>query len=429
MQFLNIMFVEVKALKKQVHSIHFVHLDSIRLIGICCIAQLLTVEGGWDQYAPNEKPLNVIANWDYKLTVFLNEMKSFNQRTEIIGKAGVYNLIEKKWNATVMTAKSFVNITKRGLALQFDSAIMKPYQDMIDHHHATKPLKDMGNPEPCNECLTECQGDCDSDNDCKGELLCWQRDDWSTPIPPGCYGTPHFKMYDYCWDPRLTKPLVPLGDDPSGTLGQCEGDCDHDDECSGGMKCYHREDCGTGCVPPGCSGTPGNEWYDYCYGGTEGVVSSIIASPDAMDSWAAEDWCHQRGREMISIHSDFENSVALSYCPWEWCWTGGYTYEVWEGAWKWNDGSAWDYTNWIPGQPNINDSWPVCVVMQHRYDSKSGQWDDSSCDWDQAHALCSAAPGTIRWHIVQSISTSLLLKMNATKPVHNDSFKRCLSVF
>ena len=139
MQFLNGMFVEVQALKKQVHSIHSVHFDSIQLIGLCCIAQLRTVEGGWDQYAPHEKPSNVIGRWDYKLTVFLNEMKSLNQRTEIIGKAGVYNLIEKdkKWNATVMKAESFVNITKRGLAQQFEKFIMDPYENMLGHHHAT----------------------------------------------------------------------------------------------------------------------------------------------------------------------------------------------------------------------------------------------------------------------------------------------------
>ena len=109
----------------------------------------MTVEGGWDSYAPNEKPSTVIGNWDYKLTVFLDEMKSLNQRTEIIGKAGVYNLISphKDWNADVIAAKSFVNITKRGLALQFESAIMEPYEDMLE----------LRNPTPQPTELTQCQ--------------------------------------------------------------------------------------------------------------------------------------------------------------------------------------------------------------------------------------------------------------------------------
>ena len=103
------------------------------MIGICCIAQLKIVEGGWDQYAPNEKPSTAIRNWDNKLTVFLTEMHRLNQRTEIIGKAGVYNQIHQNiyWNVDVMTAKSFVNITKTGLALQFERAIMEPYEKML----------------------------------------------------------------------------------------------------------------------------------------------------------------------------------------------------------------------------------------------------------------------------------------------------------
>ena len=41
------------------------------------------------------------------------------------------------------------------------------------------------------------------------------------------------------------------------------------------MRCYKRKDCGTGCIPPGCKGTPVNEWWDYCYGGEHGDFSSI----------------------------------------------------------------------------------------------------------------------------------------------------------
>ena len=133
MQFLNGMFVGVEALKKQVGPIDFAHFDSIRLIAICCIAQLLIVEGGWDQYAPDEKPWLAIGNWDNKLTQLSEQMKSLNQRKEIIDKAGVYNLISphKDWMADVMEARSFVNLTKRGMTIQFESAIMDPYEIML----------------------------------------------------------------------------------------------------------------------------------------------------------------------------------------------------------------------------------------------------------------------------------------------------------
>jgi len=43
--------------------------------------------------------------------------------------------------------------------------------------------------------LVACQGDCDSDNDCKGELKCMH-----DAKPPGCTGTKVAWM-DYCYDP------------------------------------------------------------------------------------------------------------------------------------------------------------------------------------------------------------------------------------
>merc|ERR1719334_2482454 len=47
--------------------------------------------------------------------------------------------------------------------------------------------------------LTECEGDCDSDDDCVSGLQCWQRAITDGP-PPGCTGTPTHTM-DYCFDP------------------------------------------------------------------------------------------------------------------------------------------------------------------------------------------------------------------------------------
>ena len=77
-------------------------------------------------------------------------MESLNQRTEIIDKAGVYNQIyqDKKWNADVMEAKSFVDITKSGLSLQFKRAIMDPYQAMLDHRDATPNPTPNPTPKP-----------------------------------------------------------------------------------------------------------------------------------------------------------------------------------------------------------------------------------------------------------------------------------------
>ena len=44
-------------------------------------------------------------------------------------------------------------------------------------------------------------------------------------------------------------------------LGACEGDCDSDDECAAGLRCFSRD--GNEEVP-GCVG-PGESRTDYCY--------------------------------------------------------------------------------------------------------------------------------------------------------------------
>jgi len=45
--------------------------------------------------------------------------------------------------------------------------------------------------------LQACEGDCDSDDDCAGDLKCFKRK--SAPLVPGCSGTPRLNI-DYCYD-------------------------------------------------------------------------------------------------------------------------------------------------------------------------------------------------------------------------------------
>jgi len=49
--------------------------------------------------------------------------------------------------------------------------------------------------------LFECEGDCDSDNDCIGNLKCWQRGSWGSDLPPGCKGSKFWESHDFCYDP------------------------------------------------------------------------------------------------------------------------------------------------------------------------------------------------------------------------------------
>ena len=73
------------------------------------------------------------------------------------------------------------------------------------------------------ENLAECQGDCDGDSDCIGDLICWQRGDDSDPIP-GCTGdllaidaANSDSGTDYCYNPNAT--IVPTSD-PTTASGE-----------------------------------------------------------------------------------------------------------------------------------------------------------------------------------------------------------------
>lgn len=126
----------------------------------------------------------------------------------------------------------------------------------------------------------ECEGDCDSDGMCAGDLKCWHRSASAPANPPGCSGYPKDQgvkwttTHDYCFDPS---ELTSLGwdgqqDKNCACLEECRGDCDSDNDCYGGLKCYQR---GHGDpTPPGCK-FPSN-WNtayiidaDFCYDPTK----------------------------------------------------------------------------------------------------------------------------------------------------------------
>jgi hypothetical protein len=114
-----------------------------------------------------------------------------------------------------------------------------------------------------NDNCDACEGDCDSDKQCKGNLKCFQRN--NDREVPGCNGA-GISGRDYCYEGTTTSSktqtsstvmtnifgrLSGPGCSKSRPCGVCEGDCDSNDECAGNLICYQKP--GPGSVP-GCSG-------------------------------------------------------------------------------------------------------------------------------------------------------------------------------
>ena len=126
--------------------------------------------------------------------------------------------------------------------------------------------------------LDECQGDCDSDNECNGSLICFRREDENDGTIPGCNGIDTSKT-DYCIDPKSLSPEYPLLEElqhfytvaekedflnTQGLLGECRGECCSDYECretyGSAQICFWRD--GMEDVP-GCRGK-GEADANYC---------------------------------------------------------------------------------------------------------------------------------------------------------------------
>eukprot|EP00536_Pseudo-nitzschia_multiseries_P012810 jgi/Psemu1/209710/e_gw1.509.9.1 len=122
--------------------------------------------------------------------------------------------------------------------------------------------------------LGPCEGDCNSDDDCAEGLYCFQRDSSISSIP-GCVGHDTSRT-DFCTYKRGTNPVFTTpGRTSSSTtgkittrpilsvkkLGQCEGDCNSDEDCAEGLFCFMRD--GQMASVPGCEGFDESR-TDYC---------------------------------------------------------------------------------------------------------------------------------------------------------------------
>ena len=90
---------------------------------------------------------------------------------------------------------------------------------------------------------------------------------------------------------------------------------------------------------------------------------------------AAEVHCQQEKGHLTSIHSNGENNFLYQLLTGSDPWLGINDINP-EGNWVWSDGSAANFENWYPGEPNNNGN-QDCGKMYHRY---NGKWDDDKCD-------------------------------------------------
>jgi hypothetical protein len=148
--------------------------------------------------------------------------------------------------------------------------------------------------------LSACEGDCDNDAHCAAGLKCFQRDGASSEDIPGCAagGLGDKPGTDYCYDPASQPPpLASHGSTPTSyNLSACEGDCDKDEHCAAGLKCFQRD--GTAPVP-GCSagGAGDVKDHDYCFEPGRGAIPTaqdahpVLFSANASRAAASDRQC------------------------------------------------------------------------------------------------------------------------------------------
>ena len=120
--------------------------------------------------------------------------------------------------------------------------------------------------------LNECEGDCNDDADCAGDLVCFfRKEDFNNLIPPGCEssGAETGNSNNFCYDRDGNYPHTAqhfgFANEQSGdvNLNVCESDCNKNKHCAPGLECFQRRADEDG-LPPGCVGEPYST-YDYCY--------------------------------------------------------------------------------------------------------------------------------------------------------------------
>jgi len=160
--------------------------------------------------------------------------------------------------------------------------------------------------------LQACIGECDSDDQCREGLKCFQRSGF-TPVP-GCSGQGK-KDWDYCYDPSGSAVLSGGNDGRAKNLKACTGECDSDAQCAPGLKCFQRDN---GETIPGCVGDGAGKDWDYCYN-PNWTTSTTLCYPHRREACMQADKCEwvRRGAKSFCNRKDAPTLRQLSpsgYC-------------------------------------------------------------------------------------------------------------------
>lgn len=186
-----------------------------------------------------------------------------------------------------------------------------------------------------------CHGDCNSDADCKDGLMCFSRGSGEMTPVPGCIsgGEDDKPGMDYCYSPSAPENIITTtaattvaeeeeatesiwsgsigdltyarectADDPCGA---CDGDCDEDDHCAVGLKCFSRPQ-GSLDFVPGCYGS-GIAGMDYCYDATAPIVVPPTGSPIAEQRGCSAEI--RACPDGSIVYQDAKNNCQFAPCP------------------------------------------------------------------------------------------------------------------
>ncbi|XP_022093080.1 fibropellin-1-like [Acanthaster planci] len=108
---------------------------------------------------------------------------------------------------------------------------------------------------------------------------------------------------------------------------------------------------------------------DYCYLYTTDIM---------VDFYEARGYCKGEGADLVSIHSQEEQTFLYdNHYPGYTYWVG-YTDLASEGNFIWTDGTQNTYTNWAPDEPD-NAGGEDCAYMDPGFYGPGGNWNDVPC--------------------------------------------------